>query len=140
VPATGEFTTRLARIAEVTRAAKRHQRGATTALLGPIFRVLAVAGIFQHFINHQRSIHTFVSNLRGPDTGLTLLGHSVSGITPLAVATGNVTVSFTALSYAGRLAITISADPDTCPDLDRLHQELRGGLTSWAAGADHWER
>jgi hypothetical protein len=34
-------------------------------------------------------------------------------------------VAFTALSYAGSLVITVSADPDTCHDLDRLHQELQ---------------
>jgi hypothetical protein len=96
--------------------------------LGPIFRLLAAAGIYQHFINHQRSIHTFVSNLRRPDTGLTLLGHPVTGIIPLAVATGNLTVSFTALSYAGRLVITVSADPDACPHRDRLQQEVRRQL------------
>ena len=44
------------------------------------------------------------------------------------MATGNVTVAFTALSYAGSLVITISADPDTCPDLDRLQQELQRQL------------
>jgi hypothetical protein len=44
------------------------------------------------------------------------------------VATGNVTVSFTALSYAGSLVITISADPEACPDLDRLQQQVRRQL------------
>ena len=58
----------------------------------------------------------------------TLLGYPITGIIPLAVATGNVTVAFTALSYAGSLVITISADPDTCPDLDRLQQELQRQL------------
>ena len=85
-------------------------------------------GIYQRFIDHQRLIHTFVSNLKGPDTALTLLGYPITGVVPLAVATGNVTVAFTALSYAGSLVITISADPDTCPDFDRLHQELQRQL------------
>ena len=97
-------------------------------MLSPLFRVLATMGIYQRFIDHQRLIHTFVSNLKGPDTALTLLGYPITGIIPLAVATGNVTVAFTALSYAGSLVITISADPDTCPDLDRLQQELQRQL------------
>ena len=129
LPATGTLVARLAPIADLTRAAKRGQRGASTALLGPVFRLLAAAGIYQHFINHQRSIHTFVSNLRGPDTGLTLLGHPITGVVPLAVATGNVAVSFTALSYAGRLVITISADPVTCPDSAQLQHELHRQLS-----------
>ena len=39
---------------------------------------------------------------------------------PLSVATGNVTVSFIALSYDNHLVITMTADPKTCPDVDRL--------------------
>jgi diacylglycerol O-acyltransferase / wax synthase len=74
-------------------------------------------------------IHTFVSNLLGPEAALTLLGYPITGAVPLSVATGNVTVSFSALSSAGSLAITISADPDTCPDSDRLQQELQHQLT-----------
>jgi diacylglycerol O-acyltransferase len=128
LPATGPFPARLAAIANVTRAAKRHQRGASTSLLGPVFRLLAALGVYQHFIDHQRSIHTFVSNLRGPDIPVTLCGHPVGSIVPIAVASGNVTVSFTALSYAGRLVITIGADPDTCPDLSRLRREVERQL------------
>ena len=111
LPATGTFPARLASTAQVTRAAKSHQRGASTALLGPLFRVLATMGIYQRFIDHQRLIHTFVSNLKGPETAVALLGCPITGIIPLSVATGNVTVAFTALSYAGSLVITISADP-----------------------------
>jgi len=97
-------------------------------VLGPLFRLLARMGIYQRFINHQRLIHTFVSNIRGPRTPLTLLGCAVTDIVPLSAATGNVTVSFTALSYAQTLVTTISADPQTCPDLDRLHHELQDQL------------
>jgi len=128
LPATGAFPARLAAIASITRAAKSHQRGASTAVLGPVFRLLAKLGLYQRFINHQRRIHTFVSNIKGPSTPLTLLGCPITDIVPLSVATGNVTVSFTALSYHRSLVITIAADPDTCPDLDHLHQELQHQL------------
>ena len=88
LPATGTFSDRLASTAQVTRAAKSHQRGASTALLGPLFRVLAAIGIYQRFIDHQRLIHTFVSNLKGPETVRHLLGCPITGIIPLSVATG----------------------------------------------------
>jgi diacylglycerol O-acyltransferase / wax synthase len=127
--ATGAFPDRLASTCRATRDAKHHPRGASTALLGPVFRLLARLGIYQRFIDHQRLIHTFVSNLRGPETALTLLGYPITGVIPLSVATGNVTVSFTALSYAGSLVITIGADPDTCPDFDRLQQLLQHQLS-----------
>ena len=32
------------------------------------------------------------------------------------MVTGNVTISFAALSYAGTLGITLITDPDACPD------------------------
>ena len=128
LPATGPFPARLAAIASITRAAKSHQRGASTAVLGPAFGLLAKLGLYQRFINHQRLIHTFVSNIKGPSAPLTLLGCPITDIVPLSVASGNVTVSFTALSYNRSLVITIAADPDTCPDLDHLHQELQHQL------------
>ena len=128
LPATGAFSARLRSTAGITRAAKRHSRGASTAVLSPLFRLMAKVGIYQRFINRQRLVHTFVSDLTGPHAALTLLGHPITSIIPLAVATGNVTVAFTALSYAGTLVIAISADPDTCPDLDRLQQELERQL------------
>ena len=128
LPATGDFHHRLTAIARITRAAKSHRRGASTAVLGPGFRLLDRMGIYQHFINHQRLIHTFVSNVKGPEAPLALLGCPITVIVPLSVAPGNVTVSFTALSYAGSLVTTISADPRTCPDLDYLHHELQQQL------------
>jgi len=128
LPAAGAFHHRLASIAGITRAAKSQQRGASTAVLGPVFRVLTRIGIYQRFINHQRLIHTFVSNIRGPGAPLALLGCAVIDIVPLSVATGNVTVSFTALSYAQTLVITISADPQTCPDIEHLRQEFQRQL------------
>ena len=54
-----------------------------------------------------------------------VLGCRVLDVIPLSVATGNVTVSFTALSYDNRLVITMIFDPETCPDADRLGDALK---------------
>ncbi len=67
VPGAGDPARRLRFVAEGTRRAKRSSPGATTALLGPFFRLLARTGLFQWFVDRQRLIHTFVSNLRGPE-------------------------------------------------------------------------
>ncbi len=128
VPATGDATVRLAAIAERTRAAKQTSRAASTALLGPVFRLLARLGIFQWFIDRQRLVHTFVTNLRGPDVQLSFLERPIVDVIPVAVVTGNVTVSLAVLSYAGGLDITLIADPDACPDLDVLRDALQGEL------------
>jgi diacylglycerol O-acyltransferase / wax synthase len=81
--------------------------------------------MYQYFIDHQPFVHTFVSDLRGPDVPLSVLGCRVLDVVPLSVATGNVTVSFTALSYDNRLVITTIFDPETCPDADRLGDALK---------------
>ncbi|WP_394768882.1 wax ester/triacylglycerol synthase domain-containing protein [Lacisediminihabitans sp.] len=128
LPATGDPDERLDAVAVITRAAKRSGPGASTAMLGPGFRLLARAGLFRRFIDHQRLIQTFVSNLRGPENRLTIGDWPVVSVIPLSVAVGNVTVSFSALSYCGTLTISLAADPDACPDLDRLRQLLEHEL------------
>ena len=125
LPTRGGFSDRLTAVSAIMRAAKHYQRGASTAVLGPLFRLLARLGLYQYFIDHQPFVHTFVSDLRGPDLALTLMGRRVLEVVPLSVATGNVTVSFTALSYDSRLVITMTFDPETCPDADRLASVLK---------------
>ena len=116
LPTSGPFVDRLAASAR-NPAAKSHQRGTSTALLSPLFRVLAAIGIYQRFIDHQRLIHTLsaTSRDRTPPSRFSL--YPITGIIPLAVATGNVTVAFTALSYTGSLVITISATRTRAPIL-----------------------
>jgi hypothetical protein len=126
----GDPAHRLDLVAEDTQVAKQTQPGASTALLGPFFRLLARVGLYQWFIGHQRLIHTFVTNLRGPQTRLAFLGNPITSLIPLTVATGNVTVSFAVLSYANRLTIALIADPDACPDLSRLRDLLTEELSS----------
>lgn len=121
LPATEEPGERLRAIAGITKAARASPPGSSTAVLGPLFRLLATIGLLQRFVDHQRVIHTFVTNLIGPQSMVTIGGFPVVDIVPLTVVIGNVTVSFAVFSYRGKLTITLVADPDTCPDLDRLH-------------------
>ncbi len=134
VPGSGDPARRLRFVAEGTRAAKRSAPGATTALLGPFFRLLARVGLFQWFVDRQRLIHTFVSNVRGPEQRLAVDGCPVTALVPLSAATGNVTVSFAVLSYAGSLVVTLIADPDACPDLATLQGMLAEELESAGCG------
>lgn len=117
VPTTGEPTQRLAAVARITRQRKTAAPGSSAVLLGPVFRALAKVGAFGWFIDRQRVINTFVSNLRGPEQRLTLFGALVVDVIPVPMITGNITVAFAALSYAGGLNVTVIADPELCPDL-----------------------
>lgn len=63
---------------------------------------------------------------------LDLAATLITAIVPLSVATGNVTVSFSVLSYAGMLTITLNADPDACPDPAALGQVLGDEIAALA--------
>ncbi|MFO8152621.1 WS/DGAT domain-containing protein [Thioalkalivibrio sp.] len=97
------------------------------------FRALGRLGLFQPFIDRQRLVNTFVTNVRGPTTAMTLGGRPVVALIPIAVNPGNVGVSFDILSYGGLLGITVVADPDVVPDQDRLTDLLARELTELRA-------
>ena len=133
VPTAGPFVDRLTTVAERTRVAKQSAAGESAAsLVAPLFRLLARVGMFRWFIAHQRSVNTFVTNLRGPQERLRLGGHEVLDVVPVALITGNVAVAFAVLSYAGRLDVTVLADPQACPDWRSVHEVLQRELSQLA--------
>ena len=115
VPATGDFGTRVTRTAAITRERKSGARGASATLFVPAFLLLARTGLLRWFARHQRVVHTFVTNLRGPDDLLTFGGAMVRAIIPIPSTTGNVTVTFAAASYAERCASPSCPTPPGCP-------------------------
>ncbi|HEY5878711.1 MAG TPA: wax ester/triacylglycerol synthase domain-containing protein [Nakamurella sp.] len=135
LPLAGPTGERLAAVAAVTRSRKTETPGASTALLGPFVRALAAIGVFGAFIGHQRLVNTFVTNVRGPREPLSLGGCRIAELIPVSAISGNVGVAFAVLSYAGRLTVTVVADPDRCPDLERLAGLLQAQLDDLAAPA-----
>ena len=136
VPLAGPLDERLAAVAARTRRARATARGASTAIIGPVFRLLARTGAFTWFVNRQRVVHSFVTNLRGPQERFSLLGAELTEIHPIAMITGNVTVSFAALSYAGALDVTILVDPEAFPDAESLRGHLQDRLDELCALSD----
>lgn len=104
-------------------------RASSGAVLSVLFRGLAALGVFAWFINRQRLVHTFLTNLRGPTEPLYLGGARVRRVVPVALTPGNATVSFVVLSYAGRLLISVVYDPDHMPDHELLRDALEDELT-----------
>jgi diacylglycerol O-acyltransferase / wax synthase len=133
LPADGDLADRVTRIAAITRERKTAAAGTSAALLGPLFRLLAAAGLLRWFFGHQRLIHTFATSLRGPAAPLTFAGAAVQAVIPIPNMTGNVTATFAALSYAGILRITVMSDPSRVPDVAVLTTALRRELGSAAA-------
>ena len=128
VPADGDIGGRVRRIAAITRERKSLVRGASAALFVPGFLLLARTGLLGWFDNHQRFVHTFVTNLRGPSEPPTLAGVPVRAVIAIPATTGNVTVTFGVLSCAGTLRITVLYDPDLVPDALVLADALRRAL------------
>ena len=133
LPTGGRPDQRLRTVAAATRARKQATRGASAALLAPLFRFLHAVGVLRWFIDHQRMVTTFVTNLAGPPEPVTLGGLPVVDMRAVSLATGNVTVAFAVLSYAGTLTVTIGADPDHVDDLDTLRLALRDELRNLTA-------
>ena len=130
LPTCGDLAARVTRIAAITRERKTAARGTSAALLGPPFRLLAPTGLLRWFFNRQRLIHTFATNLRGPAEPLTFASAPVRAVIAIPNTTGNVTVTFGVLSYAGTLRITVLSDPSRVPDVAVLTAALRQELGS----------
>ncbi|MHB1492048.1 MAG: WS/DGAT domain-containing protein, partial [Cellulomonas sp.] len=129
----GTVAERLARVAEVTRAQKTHVRGTSAALIGPVFRMLGAMGAFRWFVDHQHLVNTFVTNLPGPTSPLSLAVAPVLRIAPITITAGNVGVAFAALSYAGRLTVTVIVDPDVVPELRTVASALADEIAAITA-------
>ncbi|MQA79659.1 MAG: DUF1298 domain-containing protein [Streptosporangiales bacterium] len=134
IPTGGQPARRLASVTRTTRSHRTTRPGASVALLGPVFRALDRLGLFDWFVRRQRFIDTSVTNLHGPVGSLSFLGVRVDEVVAVSTLTGNVTVNFAVLSYAGRLTMTVVADEATCPDLDVLAAALQRELDVLAGG------
>ena len=69
-------------------------------------------------IHHQPFVNVVVTNVRGPQQPLELLGAELTEIVPIVPLGGNLTLGVAVFSYRGRLAIGLHADADALPDLD----------------------
>jgi hypothetical protein len=133
LPLAGSPRQRLPLVAAITRARKTAMPGASAALYGPVARALAGVGAFGWLIGHQRLVNTFVTNIRGPAEPLLFGGLRIAELVPVSSVSGNVGVGFAVLGYAGTLAVTVVADADRCPDVDRLAALVQGQLDELAS-------
>ncbi len=120
LPTGGEPGDQIRRIAALTRVQKTAHRGASAWLLRPAFRLLALVHVLRWFINHQRLVNIFVTNLRGPDSQIRFSGAAVTDILPITMLTGNVGLCFAVMSYAGNLSVVVLSDPDCFPDHEAI--------------------
>jgi diacylglycerol O-acyltransferase / wax synthase len=128
VPTAGSPFERLCAVAEHNRKHRSEARGGSATLVAPAFRFLGALGMLRWVAERQPFVNCFVTNLRGPDSTVNLLGAAVTEIVPLTIIAGNVPIAFAVLSYAGRLTITVVADVGVVPDAEVLVQALQKQL------------
>ena len=124
VPLDGRPQERLQEVGRRTRERRAEVRGESAALVGPAFRLLAAARVFRWFIERQRLVNSFLTNVPGPGRTMSVCGSPIEHIVPMATTPGNVGASFAVLSYAGELVITVITDPDVVPEIVALTNAL----------------
>lgn len=130
VPALADDEGRLAAVVAATRQQRQSPaRAASAGPLGAVFRLLHRASLFRLFIEHQRLVHTFETNLRGPTEALRLAGRRIGELVPMVATPGNTGVTFAALSYAGSLTVSVIADPGIVPEYEVIAVAVRRVFT-----------
>jgi len=78
-------------------------------------------------------VNTFLTNLPGPRSPVRLAGAVCTRIVPVTVTAGNVGAAFAALSYAGRLGVSVITDPGVVPEGADLATALGAQLAAMAS-------
>lgn len=105
---------RVARIVAATRAAKAAQRPADVPAA---IAWLAATPLAAMLTRRQRLVNLFVTNVVGPPMPVDLLGARVLELAPIVTLAGNLTLSVSALSYAGTMELVATVDPSAFPDV-----------------------
>ncbi len=127
----------LGRLAARTRRRKRLARASSdSTALSAALVAAARMGWYRPLLERQRAITSLVTNMRGPGTPLTVLGAEVRSLTPISPTLGNVGVVVAALSYAGRLRVTLRLDRSAWSAEGTLVETLDAALSRLADVGD----
>lgn len=116
---------RLRLVATRTRRAKHRAR-----VLGPFVLTRTRWGtrLLARWSRRQRVVSLFVTNVPGPRQPVRLAGAPLLHAWPLSVVAGNVRIAVAALSYSGRLGVTVAFDAHSTPDAGVFVSALRHAL------------
>lgn len=95
---------------------------------GTLFRNVPIQRAWLRLLPHQRIMNTYVTNVPGPPVALYFAGAPMLEAFPIVPIMGNVTIGVGALSYAGQLNLTVVADREACPDMERFVDGARHTL------------
>nr|WP_221380753.1 WS/DGAT domain-containing protein [Actinoplanes polyasparticus] len=90
----------------------------------------AVAGLRELGIGRVRpQLAELISLVRPTSRCRALVRHRIGQLVPMVATPGDTGVTFAALSYAGKLTISVIADPGIVPEYDALAAAVRRTLT-----------
>jgi WS/DGAT/MGAT family acyltransferase len=136
-----EPTRRLAIISERTTRAKQERQGAGVATtLGALDHIPpmvpgVVGAALRSFLANQSYVNLVVTNVPGSPLPLYLLGAEATSITPIVPLGPNTALGVALLSHADTLTFGLHVDPDLCPDVDRLVEEIGDAADELLAAA-----
>jgi WS/DGAT/MGAT family acyltransferase len=113
------------RLSVVSVETDRAKRGQQFTVGNGLLVGLAGLGLARWFSRHQRLTNLMTSNVTGPTGPIRVLGADVLDVIPIGNLAGNLAVAVLAVSYAGRLTITVQADADLVPDLPVVTEAMR---------------
>jgi WS/DGAT/MGAT family acyltransferase len=109
---------RLERIVELTREAKARRR--LPAAIMQSMAWLSATPLGRYLNLHQRAVNTLVTNVVGPTVPMVAFGARILDVVPIIQLVGNIGLTLCAFSYAGRVALVVTADAYGFPDVDVL--------------------
>jgi len=121
---------RLAIISErTTRAKKEHQGQGVAATLSAFDHIPpmvpgVVGAAVRSFVANQPFVNLVVTNVPGSPQPLYLLGAEATSVIPVVPLGPNTALGVALLSHVDTLTFGLHADPDLCPDVDRLTEEI----------------
>ncbi len=132
---------RLAIISErTTRAKQDHDGAGVAATLGAFDHVPpmlpgVVGAALRSFVANQPFVNLVVTNVPGSARPLYLLGAEATSIIPIVPLGPNTALGVALLSHVDTLTFGLHADPELCPDVDRLAAEIRAAADELLAAA-----
>ena len=124
---------RLTAINAATTSAKEATRSAGTNLLDNVFQVLApgitelvVGGLSAGLGKHQPApFNTLITNVQGPPIPLYLAGAKLENLYIQMMQYAGLSLVIAVMSYAGRLAVTITGHIENTPDIWTFPEEMQ---------------
>ncbi|WP_327002202.1 wax ester/triacylglycerol synthase family O-acyltransferase [Dactylosporangium sp. NBC_01737] len=122
------------RLRAVTAGTRRAKQDQPAVMQQHFMAVVARTGLARRLSRSQHLINFVESNVPGPPAPIRMLGAPVLDLVPVGAIAGNLTITFLAVSYAGRLVVSVLADRDRVPDLPVV---VAGMAQEWAGLREH---